>query len=437
MPRIWRAWIFCRISAMIEFGFIAFGGSQILQGRLRLRTHVRRVVLSLILLLVGLALFTPRRSSPGLSSLPGDLPAKVGALASGSSEPSGEPWAPSGGGSVALLAPPGVSSPTASSPSADASSGAARASLVPCEAGAAELIGPVPEHTPPWTRFSYAGYIGRRLHLERQVQGSTRHHCVDVLWPAGYEGHDTHGVAVHQRIRASWFRLVENTLARLPWAHVELLDRLVLDDRPTGHGVAPFDRKMPDDARDGHTIWLHERLFLESNHWAHGNFGTYWAYHTQRDGLVVDRLGAHHDQFSPVLLHELGHLVAYHLVPSEGADDAVPPCAWVCEQRERLDPKSCGKLSPAEREASCISAYCMPFTLAIGSENWAEQYRFYFQSSKTRSLLKELPGSCFALLEQTPALHDDEGPPWEHLEDPEGFHRSEWTSCGGRACKPW
>ena len=90
--------------------------------------------------------------------------------------------------------------------------------------------------------------------------------------------------------------------------------------------LAAFDRQDPADARDGHTLWLHEHLFVAPNHWARGNYGSYWGYHVDRDGSVIDGAGPDHDLFSPILLHEIGHLVMYwvpnaHLVGPEAASN--------------------------------------------------------------------------------------------------------------------
>jgi hypothetical protein len=48
--------------------------------------------------------------------------------------------------------------------------------------------------------------------------------------------------------------------------------------------------------------------------WARGNYGSYWSYHVNEDERTIDGAGREHSLFSPVLLHELGHLVMYRLV---------------------------------------------------------------------------------------------------------------------------
>ncbi len=246
-----------------------------------------------------------------------------------------------------------------------------------------------------------------------------------MLWP-GASATVRRASAVAPAIDDAWLTLIDNTLARLPTTHAARVLRVVIDDRPTEHGIAPFDRKDPADARDGRTIWLHHRLFTEPNHWAHGNFGSYWSYHVQRDGAVVDGSAVDHDLFSPVLLHEIGHLVAYTLTRVD-AGEATPPCAAMCGDRG-----GCAHLSPAERERGCASPYCMPFKVAMGTENWAEQYRLFFQGSEARRALEASGGACLSVLKEMTA---GAPPPWTRAPDGGRYRSSRWDSCGGRACK--
>jgi hypothetical protein len=304
---------------------------------------------------------------------------------------------------------------------------------------------PVPEPATPWKLFSYAGYIERTVRIDRVIDGTERHHCVKVAWPPGPDGHDTHHLQIFQKIDDGWLRAIENTLQRLPWRHLQAVRRMVIDDRPKEHGVAPFDRETPGDARDGHTIWLHTRLFAEPNHWSHGNYGQYWSYHTQNDGSVFDDQPANHTLYSPVLLHEIGHLIAYNVMLGGVATDAVPECAKICPDRSSgREKKRCQTRPIEEREAGCISAYCMPFHLPMGSENWAEQYRFYYQSSETRALLEGMKTSCFDALSNPAGSAHPDGfnfgriAPWKDgLPDGGPFHKTRWESCGGKACKPY
>jgi hypothetical protein len=211
--------------------------------------------------------------------------------------------------------------------------------------------------------------------------------------------------------------------------------RVIIDNRPTQHGIAPFDRASADDARDGHTIWLHEHLFMEPNHWARGNYGAYFSYHVDRDGVRIDGAAADHDLFSPVLLHEIGHLVMYRVVNAgqQGAHAAAAPsCAHTCSDRD-----DCKNLTPAAREAECISPYCMPFRFRTGTENFAEQYRFFYQGSRTRGLLGKASAGCLAVLIDLDRA-ETAGPPWKRgLPDTVSFRPSRWDSCAGRACRQW
>jgi hypothetical protein len=287
----------------------------------------------------------------------------------------------------------------------------------------------------PKRYFSVDGYLARALRITRGSAASARHHCITVAWPPGESNSAGKPTRVAKHIDAAWFKAIENTLERLPWRHIEVLQRFVIDDRPSLHGVAPYDRQSPDDARDGHTIWLHEHLFRDHNHWVRGNHGTYWGYHVNQDGVAFDGRGADHQLFSPVLLHEIGHTVMYHLVNPVAEAVNTPECAKTCAD----SPGGCEKLAPALRETGCISTYCMPFDFPGSTENWAELYRFHYQGSATRGLLGRAGAECSKVLA---ALDFDSldpvTAPWERgLPDMTKFRPSRWKSCGDRACKPW
>ena len=286
----------------------------------------------------------------------------------------------------------------------------------------------------PRSLFSFQDYVSRVVRVERVISDKTRRHCVTVAWPPGAVNTDQREVHVAARIDDGWLRAIENTLARLPWRHLSVVRRIIIDDRPAEHGIAPFDRRNPDDARDGHTLWLHERLFEEPNHWARGNHGAYWSYHADVDGATLAGKGKDHPHFSPVLLHEVGHLVAYSLVNGRASNETVPACARVCG-----DSGGCKGMSDEERERGCVSAYCMPFRFETGTENWAEQYRFYYQSRATRALLEQADLPCVAVLSDGPkGLNQGRAPPWEDgLPDIAGFHKSLWKSCGEKPCKAY
>lgn len=311
----------------------------------------------------------------------------------------------------------------------------ARATSSDIVAGAADSCDATPENVDftltepggPKRLFSVDGYRARAL---RFGAGTAAEHCVVVAWPAGSVTNDGKPSGVAARIDPAWFTLIRNTLVRVPASHARLVRRIVVDNRPTQHGIAPFDRQSPDDARDGHSIWLHEHLFVAPNHWARGNFGSYFAYHVNRNGAVVDGSPPQHDLFSPVLLHEIGHLVMYGRVNAgmQGvAAASAPACAATCGDRG-----DCDALGATEREAGCVSPYCMPFRFRTGTENFAEQYRFFYQGSRTRGLLATGAAGCLAVLEADNAG----GAPWQRgLPDMTTFRRSVWDSCGGRACK--
>lgn len=283
--------------------------------------------------------------------------------------------------------------------------------------------------------FSIDGYIARSLRMTRGAGAAQRTHCISVAWPPGDRNSAGKPTRVAKHIDGAWFRAIENTLARLPWRHVEAVRRFVIDDRPTLHGVAPFDRQSADDARDGHTIWLHQHLFRDFNHWVRGNHGTYWGYHVNVDGVAFDGRAADHGFFSPVLLHEIGHTVMYNLVNAAEEAARTPECAETCGDA----PQGCAPLPPAAREQGCISPYCMPFDFPGSTENWAELYRFHYQSSTTRGLLGRARAACANVLAALDFDADDPAlAPWDRgLPDIAGYRPSRWKSCGNRACKPW
>lgn len=279
--------------------------------------------------------------------------------------------------------------------------------------------------------FSVDGYLARSLRLDNDLADEI--HCVTVLWPEAEV--NSAGEACHaaEHIDAAWFRAMKNTFARVPWQHQRVLDRVVIDNRPKEHGIAAHDRNNSNDERDGHTIWVHEDVFREPNHWARGNYGTYWSYHVSVDDRVIDGADPRHTLYSPVLLHELGHLVMYNVVNAEligpEATDC-PECARTCVERG-----GCEGLAGRARERGCVSPYCAPFRFRSNVENWAEQYRFFYQGSGTRALLGKAGAGCVAQLE---GLEGDIGPPWSrNLPDAAPHRPSRWNSCGGRACKAW
>lgn len=298
----------------------------------------------------------------------------------------------------------------------------------PCTTGPAP---PFEEPDGPRKSFSIHGYVAHDLRIERMVAGTLRVHCLRIGWPSGDMNNEGQPSTVAAHIGPSWFRAIENTLARVPWHHVRTLERVIIDNRPKEHGIAPYDRQSPDDARDGHTMWLHEHLFRDPNHWAHGNHGSYWSYHVNEDGKTFAALPPDHDAFSPVLLHELGHIVMYNVVNGGSAMPSTPPCARTCG-----DMGDCSQISQLEREAGCISPYCMPFRYPAGTENFAEQYRFHYQSAATRELLSRHRAGCAELLAEQDALEGEpHPPPWQVGLPESAFRPSLWKSCQGRACK--
>lgn len=290
---------------------------------------------------------------------------------------------------------------------------------------------PLPPAPVAQKQYSVLGYVGRTLRLGRE--GEPLEHCVVVAWPRGSKNSSGKASRVAERIDGAWFRLIENTLARIPWSHVRTVHRIVIDNQPMLHGLGAFDREDPEDGRDGHTIWLHEHLFVDPDHWVRANVGAYFSYHTQEPNQVVDGQPHDHELFSPVLLHEIGHIVMYNRVNPKGEEAATPPCAASCGD----DPKGCRGLPKPEQERNCISPYCRPHGFPGSTENWAEQYRFYYQSSETRTLLSTAGSACLGVL----AEHDRwpaEARGWPFaLPDPDGFRPSRWDSCSGRSCKSW
>jgi len=267
------------------------------------------------------------------------------------------------------------------------------------------------------------------------VSNVDRVHCVRVYHP---KDRSSTGVLVRTGdwIGPAWYRLIENTLARLPWLHLQTVRAIVIDDRPILHGLASFDRGNPTkDARDGHTIWLHKRLFLEKNGWAPGNYGKYWAYRVHRDGVVAHGQDADHDLFSPVLIHEVGHLVVYSVINGSASDPTCPVCAWMCG-----DHKNCDALAQTDREAYCATSYCTGFGFASGTENFAEMYRWFYQGRETRSLLQQHFGPCHDVLEAAnvgwiaPWIADEGN---AELVSPDSYRKTLWESCGGKACRAW
>lgn len=302
-----------------------------------------------------------------------------------------------------------------------------------CQDAELEAIRTLTEPAGPKQFFSVHGYVARTLRIERHGPEGSQAHCVSVAWPPGRVNNEGQPVQVASRVNDAWLRLLRNTLDRLPWDHVRLLRRVVIDNRPKEHGIAAFNRDSADDARDGRTLWLHEHLFTAPNHWARGNYGVYWSYHSNRDGMTIDGAPADHELFSPVLLHEIGHLVMYWVANAHLSGPAASSnvsCARTCK-----DTGNCLRLTPGEREQGCISPYCAPFRFESSTENWAEQYRLYYQSSVSRSLLSEAGSGCLpVLLEQQGTTPD----PWQRgLPDMTSYRRSRWDSCGQRECKPW
>lgn len=304
-----------------------------------------------------------------------------------------------------------------------AGSGGGAAAAIACD----ETVTRLPVEETPRT-YGFGGY----LHQGHRVALAGGEICLDVVYPDGDSSLAKVPCHTSEHLDGGWLRLIANTLARLPRSHALLVRRVVIDNRPKEHGIAPYNRRdLANDARDGHTLWLHERLFEEPNHWAGGNHGRYWSYHVNVDGKLANDAGDSHTLFSPVLIHEIAHLVSYRTTSEDSDREEVPACAAVCGG------KSCKKVPKAEREGPCISPYCMPFKNDIGTENFAEQYRFFFQSSATRKLLEAKEGSCFTLIDGLVPREEGKTPWKAGLPDIETFHKSTWASCGEAACKAY
>ena len=153
-----------------------------------------------------------------------------------------------------------------------------------------------------------------------------------------------------------------------------------------------------------------------------------------QDGRTIDGAGPEHALYSPVLLHELGHLVMYGLVNARFSGPAAastPACADSIS-------KTAGRIpsTPAELEAGCISPYCRSFQFDARTENWAEQYRFYYQGSRARDALLRSGAACASLIQQIEP--GSSSAPWQRgLPDAGAVKKSRWLSCSGRACKAW
>ena len=275
--------------------------------------------------------------------------------------------------------------------------------------------------------FGYEGYLYQRVAVTRNIDGVERTHCVRIYFPPASRTAAGKTVRIIDYIKPSWFRVIENTMQRLPWLHLQLVKAIVIDDRPTLHGIASYSRRDPSkDARDGHTIWLNKRLFLEPNGFVTGNYGTYWAYRLSEDGQRASSLAPDHELFSPVLIHEIGHLVMYHRVNGKPWDVSCPACSRMCG-----DHGNCADLSQYEREAYCVTPYCTGFGYSSGTENFAEMYRWYYQSELTRGWLSQHYGACHALF----ARMDGGLPaPWQRgLSEVHGYRVSRWDSCRAKA----
>lgn len=297
-------------------------------------------------------------------------------------------------------------------------------------------LGPITvvHETPKRRQFSVDGYFMRELEFGLGTTSEGARHRLLVQWPAGARNGDGARCAVASLIEESWYRALVNTLRRVPVEHARLLRRVVIDNRPREHGIAPHDRTDPEDGRDGHTIWLHEDVFRAPNHWARGNYGQYWSYHLDEDGRTLVGVAADHEWFSPVLIHELGHLVMYRVVNAAHhgpAATSAPACAEACGGAP-----SCRPPSAAAIEQGCATPYCHPFRFETRTENWAEQYRLFYQSSASRAALLESGATCLELLEQLDEPARTAA--WERgLPDRTSFVKSRWASCGERPCKAW
>jgi hypothetical protein len=124
----------------------------------------------------------------------------------------------------------------------------------------------------------------------------------------------------------------------------------------------------------------------------------------------------------------------YHLVNAAfkgPAATSAPACADAC-----ATPGQCKRSTPAELEAGCVTPYCRSFQFEARTENWAEQYRFYYQSGAARAALSRSGGTCLQLLQKIGGTADVA--PWQRgLPDRGAVKKSLWTSCAGRGCKTW
>lgn len=281
-------------------------------------------------------------------------------------------------------------------------------------------------------KFGYDGYLYRNIAIERTIGGVVRKHCVRVYFPPGGVTAEGKRVRIIDYITPAWYRLIANTLQRLPWLHLQVVKAMVLDDRPMLHGIASYSRRnAPKDARDGHTIWLNKRLFMEPNGLIAGNYGMYWAYRINEDGIAAKELGPEHDYFSPVLIHEIGHLVMYHRVNGSAWNATCPACSKMCG-----DERNCDKLTQVQKEKYCVTPYCTGFGFSSGTENFAEMYRWYYQSEQTRGWLLEYYGECYQVLK---GMNGGLREPWKRgLGQVQGYRQSQWDSCkGGVQRKDW
>lgn len=362
---------------------------------------------------------TPPRPPRAVSSAASALPKPVLSAAASASAPF----------AVATASAP---APSASAVAAELWTDKHRSSTGCLDYRTHKLLGQYSDPHGPKRKFGYDGYVYREIEISRVIDGAMRSHCVRVYHPAGYKTAEGKMVYVRDRIGPAWYRLIERTLARIPWLHLQQVEAIVIDNRPILHGVAPFSRgNAAEDARDGHTIWLNERLFTRPNHWAHGNYGHYWAYHVQSDQVTVAGQAPDHELFSPVLLHEIGHLVNYNLANGSASEPSCPPCARMCG-----DFKSCKDLDDKGKEAFCATAYCTGFGFSSGTENFAEMYRWYYQSSATRALLQRHFADCYRYFEDV--INVGSPAPWQAgLKDGAEYRRTRWDSCRGGACKPY
>ena len=287
---------------------------------------------------------------------------------------------------------------------------------------------------PKRRQFSIDGYLERNLGLMLTGDAGPELHCLRVAWPAASRSADGGTSAVAGRVNEAWFRAIANTLTRVPRrTHGSCNGSSSTTGRENTASRHTTGRGRTTHAT-GAPIWLHEQVFLAKNHWARGNYGSYWSYHVNEDERTIDGAGPEHALFSPVLLHELGHLVMYRLVNARftgPAATSAPACAEASVKTASQAPRT-----PAMLEAGCVSPYCRSFQFDARTENWAEQYRFFYQGSATRDALVRSGANCAPLIKQLEPASD--APPWQRgLPDSGAFRKSRWQSCNGRACKTW